>query len=92
MDELVIPAEACVDPTDMRGKIEGAIVAGLNAKDTIGQMAIRVLDAMQTPTEGMKGYAKHRCHVSREQAHEVWYLMVQEALCGERRDDHKPYK
>ena len=85
MDHPTIPAEALSEPTDMRGKIECALVAGMNAKETIGTMAIRILSAMRTPTESMKGYAKHRCHIGREQAHEVWYLMIQEALYGDSR-------
>ena len=37
--------------------------------------------AMRHPTEGMKGYAKHRLPgVSRETAHDVWMLMIDEAL------------
>ena len=40
-DHPTIPAEACGEPHHMRGKIECALVAGLNARDTIGQMAQR---------------------------------------------------
>lgn len=44
-------------------------------------MARAALTAMRHPTDGMKGYAKHRLPgVSRDTAHDVWMLMIDEAL------------
>ena len=40
-----------------------------------------VIAAMREPTDGMKGYAHHRLpDISRGQAHDVWILMMDEAL------------
>lgn len=52
----------------------------MSVSDHYRYMARTALQAMRHPTETMKGYAKHRCHISREHAHEVWLLMIDEAL------------
>ena len=51
------------------------------SKASYYNIARAALTAMRHPTEGMKGYAKHRLPgISRDTAHDVWMLMIDEAL------------
>ncbi len=52
-DQPVIPFSVCMEPREMRAQVERALVNGQLARDTIGQLALRVLEAMREPTSKM---------------------------------------
>ncbi len=76
---------------EMRDRIAQAIATAVGEKNPLeptllresfySDAAVEVLKAMRHPTEGMKGYAKHRLPgIERGTAHDVWMLMIDEAL------------
>ncbi len=66
--------------SEMKERIADVINRHKNTHDEPA-LARLILEAMRHPTEDMKGYAKHRLPgIERGTAHDVWMLMIDEAL------------